>query len=182
MTTNSVTLNLSDTIFQRARRAAALLNRSIEEVLESTLDTSLPVLDDSPTDLAADLAKLPTLTDAELWQVARSKMTPEHEALLHQLLDTQSERQLTPNEARQLEALRRQAGQLTLMKSQAYALLHERGYPVNHEPPIRTSCFASHHRRRRWAPLWLLPNGASLQWHTITYRAHHSTGRGRRNR
>jgi hypothetical protein len=164
MMTNSITLNLPDTIFQRAKLAAKLLNRSIEEVLESTLSTSLPVLDDTPTDLAADLAKLPTLTDAELWQVARSKMAPEHEALLHQLLDTQSERQLTANEARQLEALRQQAGKLTLIKSQAYAscmsvvtLFRN----LDHGPQIHTSRFASP-SQNKLGTVVVLPNGASL--------------------
>jgi hypothetical protein len=130
MATNSVTLKLSDTVYQRARRAAMLLNRSVEEILEATLDTTLPSLDDAPADLVTDLAKLPALTDTELWQVARGQMEAEDEALLHELLDAQAERQLTADEAPQLEALRHQAGRLTLLKSQAYALLHQRGYPV----------------------------------------------------
>jgi hypothetical protein len=130
MAANSVTLNLPDPVYRRARRAAMLLNRSIEEVLESTLNTTLPAIDDAPADLAADLAGLPILADADLWQVARRHMESEREALLHNLLDTQAARQLTPDEARQMEDLRRQAGQLTLLKSQAYALLYQRGYPV----------------------------------------------------
>lgn len=130
MATNSITINLPDTVYQRARRAATLLNRSVEELLEATIDTTLPSLDEAPADLATEMAKLPLSTDAELWQAARSRMDAEDEALLHDLLDTQAERQITNDEARQLEALRNQAGRLTLIKSQAYSLLHQRGYPV----------------------------------------------------
>ncbi len=130
MPVKSITLKLSDTIYQRARRAATLLNRSIEEVLESTLNTALPELEDTPAELAAEMAKLPALSDIQLWQVARCQMEAARETLLYDLLDAQSERPLTSEEARQLEELRHQAGQLMVLKSQAYALLHQRGYPV----------------------------------------------------
>ncbi|KAA0230068.1 hypothetical protein EDS67_08495 [candidate division KSB1 bacterium] len=130
MSANSITLTLPDTTYQRARRAATLLNRSIEEVLEATLNTALPALDEAPADLAAEMAKLSALPDADLWQVARRQMEAERERLLHDLLDAQAERQLMPDEVRHLEELHRQAGRLTLLKSQAYALLHQRGYPV----------------------------------------------------
>jgi hypothetical protein len=130
MSANSITLKLSDSVYQRARRAATLLNRSIEDVLESTLNTTLPEVDDAPSDLAADLAELPTLSDVDLWHVARRQMKAEREVLLHDLLDEQAERPLTLEEAHQLEELRHEAGRLMLLKSQAYALLHQRGYPV----------------------------------------------------
>jgi len=115
MATNSITINLPDTVYQRARRATTLLNRSVEELLEA------------PADL---IARLPLSTDAGLWQVARSRMDTEDETLLHELLDTQAERELTNEEARQLEVLRQHAGRLTIIKSQVYSLLHQRGYPA----------------------------------------------------
>ncbi len=130
MPVKSVTLKLSDTIYKRARRAATLLNRSIEEVLESTLNTALPELEDAPAELAAEMAKLPELSDSQLWQVARRQMEVARETLLYDLLDAQAERSLTSEEVRQLEKLRHQAGRLMVLKSQAYALLHQRGYPV----------------------------------------------------
>lgn len=130
MPEKSVTLKLSDTIYQRARRAATLLNRSIEEVLESTLNTALPELEDAPAELAAEMAKLPELSDSQLWEVARCQMEAARETLLYDLLDAQAERPLTSEEARQFEELRHQAGRLMVLKSQAYVLLHQRGYPV----------------------------------------------------
>ncbi len=130
MAINSVTLQLPDSSYKRAQRAAMLLNRSIEDLLESMLNSALPALDDTSTNLATEMAQLPTLLDAELWRVARSQMRAEDEALLHELLDVQAERQLSTEEARQLENLYHQAGRLTLIKSQAYTLLHQRGYSV----------------------------------------------------
>ncbi|MCK6621903.1 MAG: hypothetical protein HUU32_18560 [Calditrichaceae bacterium] len=106
------------------------MNRSIEEVLESTLNTALPELEDAPAELAAEMAKLPELSDSQLWQVARRQMEVARETLLYDLLDAQAERSLTSEEVRQLEELRHQAGRIMVLKSQAYALLHQRGYPV----------------------------------------------------
>jgi hypothetical protein len=131
MAMNSVTLQLPESSYKRAQRAAMLLNRSIEDFLESMLNSSLPVLDDAPSnDLAAEIAKLSTLSDADLWRVARSQMTATDEEQLHDLLDAQAERTLTEEEEAQLDALYHQVGRLTLIKSQAYALLHQRGHAV----------------------------------------------------
>ena len=127
---NAITLNLPDPVYLRAQNAALLLNRSVEEFLEATLKTALPVLEDAPSNLAAELAALATFSDAELWHAARNPMPAQDETRLHDLLDTQSERALTADEARQLESLYHLAGRLTVIKAQAYALLHQRGFSV----------------------------------------------------
>ena len=130
MTMNSVTLQLPESSYKRAQRAAMLLNRSIEDFLESMLNSSLPALDDAPTKLETEMAQLPTLLDDDLWRVARSQMRAEDEALLHDLLDLKAEQKLSTEEAQQLKNLHHEAGRLMVLKSQAYALLHERGYVV----------------------------------------------------
>lgn len=131
MAMNSVTLQLPENSYKRAQRAAMLLNRSIEDFLESMLNSSLPVLDDAPSnDLATEMATLSTLSDADLWRVARGQISPAEEEQFHDLLDAQAERPLTEEDEAQLDALYHQVGRLTLIKSQAYALLHQRGHSV----------------------------------------------------
>lgn len=131
MAMNSVTLQLPESSYKRAQRAAMLLNRSIEDFLESMLNSSLPVLDDAPSnDLAAEMAKLSTLADAELWRIARRQITATDEEQFQYLLEAQGERPLTDDEETQLDGLYHQVGRLTLIKSQAYALLHQRGHAV----------------------------------------------------
>jgi hypothetical protein len=127
---NAITLELPDALYKRAQRAAALLERPVKDVLESALNQALPVLDEAPADVAADMARLPGLPDDELWRVARSEMAPDREVLLHRLLDKQAGQKLNAKEKKQLRELHRQAGRLTVLKSQAYALLHQRGFPV----------------------------------------------------
>lgn len=77
MTMNSVTLQLPESSYKRAQRAAMLLNRSIEDFLESMVNSALPALEDASTNLEAEMAKLPTLSDDDLWRVARSQMRAE---------------------------------------------------------------------------------------------------------
>jgi hypothetical protein len=127
---NSVTLQLPESLYKRAQRDAMLLNRSIEDLLASMLNSAFPAVEEISTDLEAEMASMTTLSDAELWRVARSQMREEDEALLHELLDLKAERNLSNEEAQKLDALHHEAGRLLVLKSQAYALLHERGYSV----------------------------------------------------
>jgi len=130
MAMNSVTLQLPESSYKRAQRDAMLLNRSVEDLLASMLNSALPALDDTSTNLDEEMAQLATRSDDELWRVARRQMRAEDEALLHDLLDLKAEQKLSTEEAQQLKNLHHEAGRLLVLKSQAYALLHERGYSV----------------------------------------------------
>jgi len=130
MAMNSVTLQLPESSYKRAQRDAMLLNRSIEDLLASILNSALPALDDASKNLEAEMAQLSNLSDDDLWRVARSQMRAEDEALLHHLLDLKAEQKLSIEEAQKLENFHHEAGRLMVLKSQAYALLHERGYSV----------------------------------------------------
>lgn len=127
---NSVTLQLPESLYKRAQRDAMLLNRSIEDLLASMLNSAFPAVEETTTNLETEMASMTALSDAELWRVARSQMREEDEALLHELLDLKAEQKLSNEEAQRLEELHHEAGRLLVLKSQAYALLHERGYSV----------------------------------------------------
>lgn len=130
MVSDALVLQLPPSLSERAQRAAQVLQQPVDELLLQTLDATLPQLDDVPPEMAADMAELPAMDDAALWRIARSTITLERQAQLQALLDTQQNRPLTPDEAAQLDAIRREIGQRTLLKAQAYALLSQRGYPV----------------------------------------------------
>ncbi len=88
------------------------------------------MFDDIPPEIVADIAELFNLDDAALWRIARSAISSERQEQWQYLMDTQQNRPLTPAEAVQLDAMRHEIGQRTLLKAQAYALLSQRGYPV----------------------------------------------------
>ena len=127
MSTQNVTLQLPDGLLQRARQAAATLQRPLEDVLTATLAAGLPDVQDAPADMRVELARMTWLNDTDLWIVARSVMLPKDQEQLRYLSELQSQRTLTEDEETRLQALRRVYGEVTLRKARAYALLSLRG-------------------------------------------------------
>ena len=127
MSTQSVTIQLSDGLLQRARLAAASLQRPLEDVLTATLAAALPEVQDAPPDMRVELARMTWLSDQDLWAIARSAMSGRDQEMLAYLSELQSQRPLSDNEMAKLDALRQSYGQVTLRKARAYALLGLRG-------------------------------------------------------
>ena len=127
----SVTLQLPESLLRRARQVAVALNHPLEDVLASTLSAALPDLDDAPLSMQIELARMTSLSDEALWELAQKTMPTAEQEQMQQLLDQQSDRDLTTEEAQQLENLRHQYGHITLQKARAYALLSSRnGRPL----------------------------------------------------
>ena len=66
MASDALTVQLSPSLSERAQRAAQALQQPVEELLIQTLDTTLPRLDDVPSEMVADMDELPGLDDAAL--------------------------------------------------------------------------------------------------------------------
>jgi hypothetical protein len=122
-----VTLHLSETTIKRARQAADVLQRPLEDVLTTMLDATLPDMEDAPADMQAELARMTWLSSEALWDIAKSYMVEEEQEQLFGLSELQAQRELTRSEAERLEKLRREYGRVTLRKARAYALLSLRG-------------------------------------------------------
>lgn len=127
MTIQTITLPLSDLVMRRAALAANALHRPLEDVLVATLMAALPDVDDAPPHLQAELTNMTWLSDQELWTVARNTMSDDQQGQLTQIIDLQSHRLLSDEEAELLEVLRQEYGRVTLRKARAYALLSLRG-------------------------------------------------------
>jgi hypothetical protein len=131
MTVQRVVLQLPSPLYRRASHAASVLQQPLEETLIRTLDTALPPLDEVPAGIRAEVDALGTLSDDALWEIAQSTMPTQQQEQLDILLDTQSIRSLTADEAAELENLRVEYGRILLRKARAYALLSERGHPLS---------------------------------------------------
>ena len=127
MIMQSITLHFPQDVMLRARQAADVLQRPLEEVRTTTLANALPNVDDVPSDMQAELVRITWLSDQELWAIANSMMSEEQQKQLGDLTDLQAQRQLTQDERETLEALRQEYGRVTLRKARAYALLSMRG-------------------------------------------------------
>ena len=130
MTLQSVTLHLPEPVYQRAKHAADVLQRPVEDLIIDTLTSTLPVLDDVPTEMVSEIAAMTHLSDEALQGLATSALRPERQTSLSELLDKQGRGELDEAEQRELAALMAEYGRSMLRRAKAVALLLARGKPV----------------------------------------------------
>ena len=130
MTLQSVTLHLPEPVYQRAKHAADVLQQPVEDLIIDTLTSTLPVLDDVPTEMVSEIAAMAHLSEEALQGLATSTLRPERQSLLSELLDQQGQGELKETEQRELAALMAEYGRLMLRRAKAVALLLARGKPV----------------------------------------------------
>jgi len=130
MTVTSVTVQIPQPLYHRLERAAVRLQKPVEDLLTETLQAALPPADEISASIQAEIATLDGLDDAKLRDVAESEMALRDQQALDRLLDLQSMRPLTDDEAGHLEELRADYGRVLLRKARAFALLAERGQPL----------------------------------------------------
>jgi hypothetical protein len=140
MSVHAVTLSLPEALYQRAREAAQVSKRPLEQVLTQSIALSLPALEpDLPASARSELAALPLLSDAKLWTIARCEMDKRKQARLQTLAETQKHRLLDLVEKAELSQLMAEAEWVMLRKAEAYQLLARRGHNVfpDAETPAR---------------------------------------------
>ncbi|KAB2893781.1 MAG: hypothetical protein F9K28_07475 [Bacteroidetes bacterium] len=131
MTLQTITLKVPEHIYERAQQVAETTDQPLEAVFLHELETAfLPQL---PTDEEAELASLKNLSDDALWTIAREQMTAPLQARMQKLMDKNSRGTITPDEYKELEDLVDRGQRLMLRKSEAAALLTERGYKVTRQ-------------------------------------------------
>ncbi|HID63285.1 MAG TPA: hypothetical protein EYP49_11180 [Anaerolineae bacterium] len=125
MTVTLVTVQIPQPLYHRLERAAVRLQKPVEDLLTETLQAALPPTDEISASIQAEIATLDGFDDAKLRNVAESEMAVKNQQTLDRLLDLQSMRPLTDDEAARLEGLRADYGRILLRKARAFALLAE---------------------------------------------------------
>jgi hypothetical protein len=95
----------------------------VEEVLTAMLDGVLPLLDDVPPDMQAELVEMTWLDDAALLSIAEATILDEDQ---QRLADLSGRDALAADEQEALDTLRDRYGKMTLRKARALALLSVR--------------------------------------------------------
>lgn len=117
----TITLDLSESLTQKADQAARLMHRPLEDLLAALLEAALPELDEIPPDLQAQMIEMTWLSDSALMNITKIKMSEPDQVRLSDLgLRAEA---LTTEEHRELTLLRERYGEMTLRKARAYALL-----------------------------------------------------------
>ena len=127
MTVQTITFPISEALLQRVEQAASILHLPVEEVLTDTLAAALPDTAEVPSLLQAEITRMTWLSNAELWRIARRRMSKARQEQLTRLASLQKEKSLTIDEQTLLEQLRQEYGRITLCKARAYAILSLRG-------------------------------------------------------
>lgn len=126
----TLTFEVSDSLFTRARETAQALDRPLEEVLVGALAVGLPDVHGAPESVRNELLEMTFLDEESLWRIAKDEMTSTDQKELRALLDVQG-RPLVPREEVRLQALRESYGKAMLRKARALALLSLRsGQPL----------------------------------------------------
>ena len=135
---SQLTIELPEALLRRFRRGATAAHKSLEEFLvERLASAALPLSDDLPPDLQAELAPLERLDDAGLWQVAAEQLSASEQAQYDALLDRNSRGSLSAPEVARLHALGDRARRITLRRSHAYMILNWRGLDLSDEEALR---------------------------------------------
>lgn len=131
MLTQTVTLQLPETLYQQLKARAERTRRTIEDELLDVLATVVPVVDDLPADLAEAISPLAVLDDAALWRAARSHFPVAAAEQLERLHLKRQREGLTESEEQTGVALVQQYERAMLVRAQAAALLKQRGHDVS---------------------------------------------------
>lgn len=122
------TLTIPETVYRQAKAIAQATQRPVETVL---LDHLRLLADSAPllsTVEEAELQALRYLSDDALWTIAREQMAADAQARMQALMDRNSSGVITPMEQQELMRLVERGQQLMLRKSEAAAVLAQRGY------------------------------------------------------
>jgi len=126
-------LELTNDLYQQVKQRAGKTNRTVEaEVIaavEALLATDDAHLGLSP-ELAEELAQLPFLDDAHLWQAARQLAITENNERIQALVLKQQSEGLTEAELLETQQLQHYAQRLMLIRAEAAVLLQQRGYDI----------------------------------------------------
>jgi len=128
--TQTVTIQIPDTLYEPIRRAAQATNQPLETVVLTALQTSLSSLDGLPADMQAKLVSLETLDNEALWKVMLERVPADKQQALEALLDKNKAGQLSEIERDQLDALQKSADLTMLRKARAAVLLRFRGLRI----------------------------------------------------
>ena len=115
-----ITLELPDSLMERALQVAQAMHRPLEDVITAVLDGALPALEDVPAEIRAELVAMTWLDDQALLSITKAAVSEKDQ---RRLADLGAREALTAKEQEDLQTLRERYVQMTLRKARAFALL-----------------------------------------------------------
>ena len=123
----TVTVHLTENVFQQIKQLAKARQHSVEDEVAAVVAAALPLADN---DNEAQLAQLAFLSDEELEQIARTRLSEKERGRMETLSAKQRGQGLTATEQNEVDALLNRYDWLILLRAEATRLLKERGRDV----------------------------------------------------
>lgn len=131
MAVQQVTIRLSDSLYHQVKQRARRMQRSIEDEVAAVVEVALPALDDLSLAVADELAQMALMTDEELQQAARLRMSASENQRMQKLVLQRQRNELSAEQEIEAERLAQRQERVMLVRAQAAALLQERGHDVS---------------------------------------------------
>lgn len=123
-------VSIPEDVYERARQIAAETAQPIEQVIVEHLRSLSAPVPQLPPDEEAELEALKHLSDDALWTIAAEQMPHPLQERLQVLMPKNSLGSIAADEYAELEGLVERGQRLMVRKSEAAALLTQRGYQV----------------------------------------------------
>lgn len=132
MADQPLNVNLPDDLYSRLKKRAEEAHRTIEDEVVGVLEASTPDDESLPVGLVKLLDFMALMDDETLWRIAESNsLTREAHKGLQRLRAREQDKGLTPAEQQQQHNLLEQYDEGVLIRSQALALLKQRGRNID---------------------------------------------------
>jgi plasmid stability protein len=126
--TQSVSVELPDDLYERIREIAARNDRSVEDVLRESLEV---MFGHESGRIVVGPDELATYRDDQLWAIVYQRLAWPQRERLRDLTECGKQGNLTSTEQTELETLIDRADQLTLLRSEALRLLKQHGQDID---------------------------------------------------
>ena len=136
-TMEMMTIQVPKPLFERLERMAELSHRPVAEYIAQSLDLAALPSEASPA-LQAELANMIHLSDRALWDATQPSLSPAEDSRLRQFNHVAGERELSPDEQKELDRLLEGYYASVLRRARAFAILRMRGFaiPDNQHLPL----------------------------------------------
>lgn len=128
MAEKTVTVQLPESTFRKLSKAAELTHRTVDDLLDTTVNAALAAPTDLPQELSDELAAMNLLSDEALKAAAEPSLSAADQQRLSQLNEKAAVETLTPAEVKEQADLLAAFHRSVLRRAQALAILAQRGH------------------------------------------------------
>jgi hypothetical protein len=127
----SLTIDLPETVIALLKQCADHTQRTVQEVAREVISANVPLEPGISPMLAEELARMPQMSDAELWQAARMRVSSDDSDRLEELHYEKMNGGLSEEERDEQRRLLAVCDRVMLIRAQAAVLLKQRGHDIS---------------------------------------------------